>query len=267
MLGKTNLLFVAEDEAAELAFKPEYILTSSSGNILKIEYINNLYFVFTSDNKVLYGSDINSLQTLKKDGMNVRVVNHSGESEFVPAEETHTCYIRFEKNTTINKLMFYPMVSEEGGEYEPYKESSFTITTENGLPGIPVESGGNYTDSNGQQWICDEVLKYADGSGEKIQRVGIIDSYSAEAITGVYMSTTGELTEGAKILYQLTEVIRTPLTEEQLAEIEKLSTFYSVTNISNDFDCGMRITYLADSKNYINRKVTEQVASIVENIK
>lgn len=25
------------------------------------------------------------------------------------------------------------------------------------LPGIPVTSGGNYTDSNGQQWICDEI--------------------------------------------------------------------------------------------------------------
>ena len=33
---------------------------------------------------------------------------------------------------------------------------SMTITTPNGLPGIPVSSGGNYTDANGQQWICDE---------------------------------------------------------------------------------------------------------------
>ena len=34
---------------------------------------------------------------------------------------------------------------------------SMTIATPNGLPGIPVSSGGNYTDSNGQQWICDEI--------------------------------------------------------------------------------------------------------------
>ena len=32
-----------------------------------------------------------------------------------------------------------------------------SISTPNGLPGIPVDSGGNYTDSNGQQWICDEI--------------------------------------------------------------------------------------------------------------
>lgn len=32
-----------------------------------------------------------------------------------------------------------------------------SIQTPNGLPGIPVESGGNFTDADGQQWICDEV--------------------------------------------------------------------------------------------------------------
>ena len=34
------------------------------------------------------------------------------------------------------------------------------------LCGIPVESGGNYTDSNGQQWIADELIYNADGSGK-----------------------------------------------------------------------------------------------------
>ena len=34
---------------------------------------------------------------------------------------------------------------------------SMTISTPNGLPGIPVTTGGNYTDANGQQWVCDEI--------------------------------------------------------------------------------------------------------------
>lgn len=34
---------------------------------------------------------------------------------------------------------------------------SVSFSTPNGLPGIMVTSGGNYTDENGQQWICDEV--------------------------------------------------------------------------------------------------------------
>ena len=38
------------------------------------------------------------------------------------------------------------------------KESqSMAVATPNGLPGIPVTSGGNYTDANGQQWVCDEI--------------------------------------------------------------------------------------------------------------
>ena len=42
----------------------------------------------------------------------------------------------------------------------------------NGLPGIPVTSGGNYTDENGQQWICDEVDF---GRGVYVQRVYTVD--------------------------------------------------------------------------------------------
>ena len=37
------------------------------------------------------------------------------------------------------------------------KTQTLTLPTPNGLPGIPVTSGGNYTDSTGQQWVCDEV--------------------------------------------------------------------------------------------------------------
>lgn len=41
-------------------------------------------------------------------------------------------------------------------DYEPYKPVQ-SIAIPHTLPGIPVTSGGNYTDSDGQQWICDEV--------------------------------------------------------------------------------------------------------------
>lgn len=37
------------------------------------------------------------------------------------------------------------------------KTQTLTLPTPNGLPGIPVTSGGNYTDPQGQQWVCDEV--------------------------------------------------------------------------------------------------------------
>ena len=53
--------------------------------------------------------------------------------------------------------------------YSPYREQLLTLPTPNGLPGIPVTSGGNYTDSTGQQWVCDEVDLER---GVKVQRLG-----------------------------------------------------------------------------------------------
>ena len=49
------------------------------------------------------------------------------------------------------------------------KTQTLTLPTPNGLPGIPVISGGNYTDSTGQQWVCDEVDLER---GVKVQRIG-----------------------------------------------------------------------------------------------
>lgn len=51
------------------------------------------------------------------------------------------------------------------------KEQVLNISAPNGLIGLPVDSGGNYTDSGGQQWICDSVEFYSDGTGKKIQRL------------------------------------------------------------------------------------------------
>lgn len=54
--------------------------------------------------------------------------------------------------------------------YEPYKPAqTFIVPTPNGLPGIPVSSGGNYTDEKGQQWVADEIDL---ANGEMVQRIG-----------------------------------------------------------------------------------------------
>lgn len=50
----------------------------------------------------------------------------------------------------------------------PYQKQTITTYTPNGLPGIQVSSGGNYTDANGQQWVTDEIDF---GRGKYVQRV------------------------------------------------------------------------------------------------
>ena len=71
----------------------------------------------------------------------------------------------------INKTI-YPMIVKKGEtnlEYEPPRiPQSLTLQTPNGLPGIPVSKDGNYTDADGQQWICDEIDL---GRGKYVQRV------------------------------------------------------------------------------------------------
>lgn len=81
---------------------------------------------------------------------------------------------RLEKRTTDDIYLYlcgYQLeVSNTATNYEPYKDTTANITTALPLCGIPVESDGNYTDSNGQQWVCDELIYNADGTGKIIKR-------------------------------------------------------------------------------------------------
>ena len=67
--------------------------------------------------------------------------------------------IRVNTGCTADALVFRPQIElgTAATAYEPYSVQTLTVSTPNGLPGIPVRSGGNYTDENGQQWICDEI--------------------------------------------------------------------------------------------------------------
>lgn len=62
------------------------------------------------------------------------------------------------------------------------------VATPNGLPGIPVTSGCNYTDANGQQWICDEIDL---ARGVYVQRVQHYMFNGTEYVYAPYWSSTG----------------------------------------------------------------------------
>ena len=63
--------------------------------------------------------------------------------------------------------------------YKPFEKETLNLITPTGLPGIPVDSDGNYTDENGQQWVCDEVDFER---GVYVQRIGIADQDSFSTI-------------------------------------------------------------------------------------
>lgn len=123
--------------------------------------------------------------------------------------------------------------------YQPYREpQTLTINTPNGLCGIPVDTGGNYTDSTGQQWICDEVdFK----RGVFVQRIGKITSYNNEQLSSKYMSTTGKLTTGASVIYILATPIETPLTAEELAAYKAIKSYPHYTHIESAADLKVKL--------------------------
>lgn len=64
-------------------------------------------------------------------------------------------------------------VNIQGGEADA---QSLALSIPGGLPGIPVSSGGNYIDANGQQWVCDEIDLER---GMYVQRVGAFAAVSS----------------------------------------------------------------------------------------
>lgn len=99
--------------------------------------------------------------------------------------------------------------------YEPYTHQYLTLATPNGLPGIPVTKDGNYTDQNGQQWVCDEVDL---GRGKYVQRVSNLtfdgvtdghkctntDGYKSNGFTNAYVLVPNKKTHGAVLMNILT---------------------------------------------------------------
>ena len=130
-------------------------------------------------------------------------------------------------------------------EYEPYKTAqTITANTPNGLSSI-----GD---------VMDEI-DFA--RGKYVQRVGRIDSYAGEEIPGAYMSTTGELSEGAAVLYVLAEPIETDLSAEELASYSALHTNELNTTVYNDGGAWMELQYVTDTKSYIHNVVSDKPVS------
>lgn len=124
---------------------PNGIYTLSS-NIPRTFNGDSCYIFFISG----YKSDIVGISS-DSNGVN------DGVSRTVESVDGYVT-IAYRYKETVNHFSDYWYQIEKGTvvtEYEPYTEqlAIFHYT----LNGIPVSSGGNYTDGNGQQWVCDVV--------------------------------------------------------------------------------------------------------------
>ena len=92
---------------------------------------------------------------------------------FIPKQDTGTLgiYLNQKQIGTVEVTDIQLELGTTATAYSPYREQLLTLPTPNGLPGIPVTSGGNYIDPQGQQWVCDEVDLER---GLRVQRVTTI---------------------------------------------------------------------------------------------
>lgn len=104
----------------------------------------------------------------------------------VIAGKEYTILLAIAKGAAVNGLVVQVSLTRNKiTTYSPYREQLLTLPTPNGLHGISVPAGGNYTDQNGQQWVCDEVDLER---GVKVQRVEsrrILSSEVKDTLLGV----------------------------------------------------------------------------------
>lgn len=129
-------------------------------------------------------------------------------------------------------------------DYEPYREQLLTLPTPNGLPGIPVTSGGNYTDQSGQQWVCDEVDLER---GVKVQRIdkGVFDATKPLAEQNAILATP----------------IETPLTATELAAYKALTAYGPDTVVQAGDGAGVKLGYQRDV-NIAIKRIEDAIASM-----
>ena len=158
---------------------------------------------------------------------------------------------------TVNKEYSHIMLNAGSTAlpFEPYKTpQSLTFQTPNGLPGIPVDSGGNFVDSTGQEWVCN----YRDYDAEKdIKTIEYIANYNKESVGNIWMSTTGQLTVGASVLYALDTPIQSSIPADELAAYRALHAYDGTTVITpDDALAEVEADYIVRPKAYIEKKLT-----------
>ena len=158
---------------------------------------------------------------------------------FLTKDVEYSFLLQAQKGETLNTIVQISLTRDKSTAYSPYREQLLPLPTPNGLPGIPVTSGGNYTDPQGQQWICDEVDF---GKGVKVQRVdkGAFDATKALADQNAILATP----------------IETPLTPAELAAYKALTTYAPDTVVQASDGAGVKLEYQRDVNIAINWKPT-----------
>lgn len=175
------------------------------------------------------------------------------KSKAIPIDFSHisSFFVGVRQGSTVNTTIRPQLeIGTIATAYEPYKPSQ-TLTVSGTFRGLPVASDGNYTDSSGRQWICDEIDL---ARGVVVRHLDVIRSYNGESVKAPFVSTTGELSQGATVVYVRETPIETALTEAELTSYKSLKTNFPCSTITNDKNAGLKAMYVADTKTYVDNQ-------------
>lgn len=99
-----------------------------------------------------------------------------------------------------------------------------------------------------------------------VQRLYVPKVMASSFIVGVNDTDTIETAKAHmhyKVIYETDAEEFVPLPQETQTALNNLHTYYPTTVMSNSEDCEMEVEYVADTKNYIDNKISANVASII----
>lgn len=173
MTGK-NLLYIPDGKgtARGVTITSKNGIISISGTTTEDGYVYLPVKQISIHGLALLSSNV-SATTVKLVSASWSVLFTQGSANNTQEVITRICFIvKTGTNYDLNGINVQLELGSTATAYSPYREQLFTLPTPTGLPGIPVTSGGNYTDPSGQQWICDEVDLER---GLKVQRVNKVE--------------------------------------------------------------------------------------------
>lgn len=161
----------------------DYIITFNINVIQNPFSVSTIFVLFN-------GIEANRAEVIG-DKVTVKVsCKEDGERQYV---EVRNCGMSLE----ISNFMITE--KDENTIYEPYYEpQTISINTPTGLPAIPVDTDGNYTDANGQQWIADYVDLKLGKLYKKVTRLNLKDVDAINIAHGFHSNGNGYLSFSVK---------------------------------------------------------------------
>ena len=167
----------------KLETEKDYIITFNINVIQNPFSVSTIFVLFN-------GIEANRAEVIG-DKVTVKVsCKEDGERQYV---EVRNCGMSME----ISNFMITE--KDENTIYEPYYEpQSLAISTPTGLPAIPVDKDGNYTDADGQQWIADYVDLKLGKLYKKVTRLNLKDVDTMHITHGFHSNGNGYLSFDVK---------------------------------------------------------------------